>query len=128
MARGTISVARRMAILCENALVVTLDQRLPLLHWQQILIDHGIIAEIGKRVSIGNSPVAERVDCSGKIVMPALINAHSHLTEILQRSFRDNVRMEIWKGYRARTEEMANLTSADIGIAAELACVEMLNA
>ena len=126
MARGTISVARRMAILCENALVVTLDQRLPLLHGQQILIDHGIIAEIGKRVSIGNSAVAERVDCSGKIVMPGLINAHSHLTEILQRSFRDNVRMEIWKGYRARTEEMANLTSADIGIAAELACAEML--
>lgn len=107
MARGTISVARRMAILCENALVVTLDQRLPLLHGQQILIDHGIIAEVGKRVSIGNSAVAERVDCSGKIVMPGLINAHSHLTEILQRSFRDNVRMEIWKGHRARTEEMA---------------------
>ena len=115
-----------MAILCENARVVTLDAQTPVLHGQQILIDQGIIADIGNRVRISNSAVAERVDCSGKIVMPGLINAHSHLTEILQRSFRDNVRMEIWKGYRARTEEMADPTAAEIGIAAELACAEML--
>jgi len=115
-----------MAILCENADVVTLDQQTPVLHGQQILIDQGIIADIGNRVRMSNSAVAERVDCSGKIVMPGLINAHSHLTEILQRSFRDNVRMEIWKGYRAHTEEMADLTAAEIGIAAELACAEML--
>jgi 5-methylthioadenosine/S-adenosylhomocysteine deaminase len=115
-----------MAIICENALIVTLDQRMPVLQDQQILIDQGIIAEIGKRVRISDSAGTERVDCSGKIVMPGLINAHAHLTEILQRSFRDNVRMEIWKGYRARTEEMADPTAAEIGLAAELACAEML--
>jgi 5-methylthioadenosine/S-adenosylhomocysteine deaminase len=115
-----------MAILCENAHVVTLDQQKPVLHGQQILIDQGIIADIGNRVKIRNSAVTKRMDCSGKIVMPGLINTHSHLTEILQRSFRDNVRMEIWKGYRARTEEMADPTAVEIGIAAELACAEML--
>jgi hypothetical protein len=30
-----------MAILCENAHVVTLDQQTPVLHGQQILIDRG---------------------------------------------------------------------------------------
>src|SRR6266568_7530241 len=113
-----------MAILCENASVVTLDPRRPVLQDQQILIDQGIIAEIGKRVRTNDAALTERIDCSGKIVMPGLVNAHSHLTEILQRSFRDNVRMEIWKGYRARTEEMADPTAAEIGLAAELACAE----
>jgi cytosine/adenosine deaminase-related metal-dependent hydrolase len=60
------------------------------------------------------------------IVMPGLVNAHSHLTEILQKSFRDNVRMEIWRSYRANTEDRAHLQAEEIGIAAELACCEML--
>lgn len=58
--------------------------------------------------------------------MPGLVNTHSHLTEILQRSLRDNARMEIWRGYRARTEEIADPTAKEIGTAAELACAEML--
>jgi 5-methylthioadenosine/S-adenosylhomocysteine deaminase len=115
-----------MAIICENALIVTLDPRRPVLQDQQILIDQGVIAEIGNRVRTNDAALTERIDCSGKIMMPGLVNAHSHLTEILQRSFRDNVRMEIWKGYRARTEEMADPTAAEIGLAAELACAEML--
>lgn len=115
-----------MAILCENASVVTLEKETPLLDRQQILIHKGVIADIGERVRTAGLVIEERIDCSGKIVMPGLINTHSHLTEILQRSFRDNVRMEIWRGYRAQTEERANLTAAEIGAAAELACAEML--
>src|SRR5262249_56264798 len=43
-----------------------------------------------------------------------------------QRSFRDNARMEIWRGYRAMTEDLAHLKADEIGVAAELACSEML--
>ena len=115
-----------MTILCENALVVTLEKQRPILEGQQILIDRGAIAEVGKRIRTDGFVISKRIDCSGRIVMPGLVNTHSHLTEILQRSLRDNVRMEIWRGYRARTEEMANPTAKEIGAAAELACAEML--
>ena len=86
----------------------------------------GMIAAVGKKINTAGLTIHQRIDCSGKIVMPGLVNTHSHLTEILQRSFRDNLRMEVWRGYRARTEEMANPTAAEIGAAAELACAEML--
>ncbi len=115
-----------MAILCTNALVVTLDRWEPILKEQQLLIDQGVIVEAGKRVMAGGFRIEERLDCSGKIVMPGLVNTHSHLTEILQRSLRDNVRMEMWRRYRALTEEMANPSAEEIGAAAELACAEML--
>ena len=75
-----------MAILCTNALVVNLDRRKPILKEQQILIDQGVIVQVGKRIMAGGFRVEERLDCSGKIVMPGLVNTHSHLTEILQRS------------------------------------------
>ncbi len=115
-----------MAILFENALVVTLEKQKPILEGQQLVVDQGMIAAMGNRIKTERFEINERIDCSGMIVMPGLINAHSHLTEILQRSLRDNVRMEIWRGYRVLTEEMANLCPEEIGAAAELACAEML--
>jgi guanine deaminase len=111
-------------ILLEDVTVLTLDRRKPLLERQRILIDGGVIAAVARRV---DAPLeARRIDCSGMIAMPGLVNAHSHLTEILQRSFRDNLPMEIWRGERARTEERARLGPEEISAAAELACAEML--
>src|SRR5947208_3149957 len=115
-----------MAILLENASVVTLNATKPILEARQILIDDGTIAQVGRKIHTEGTPITKRIDCSGMIVMPGLVNAHCHLTEILQKSFCDNMRMEIWRGYRATTEDLAKLTAAEIGTAAELACSEML--
>lgn len=93
---------------------------------QQLVIDQGSIADFGDHIISKRFAIESCIDCSGKIVMPGLINAHSHLTEILQKSFRDNVRMEIWREYRSRTEEMAHLGAEEIRAAAQLACAEML--
>ncbi|HEV8725088.1 MAG TPA: amidohydrolase [Candidatus Binatia bacterium] len=115
-----------MAILLENASLVTLNASKPILEAQQILIHEGTIAQVGRKIHTRGLPITRRIDCSEMIVMPGLVNAHSHLTEILQKSFRDNVRMEIWRGYRATTEDLAHLKAEEIGTAAELACSEML--
>lgn len=113
-------------ILCDHARLLALDKPRPVVEDQQILIEGGVIAAVGRKIDTAGLPIHQRIDCSDKIVMPGLVNTHSHLTEILQRSFRDNLRMEVWRGYRARTEELADLTAAEIGAAAELACAEML--
>jgi len=91
-----------MAILLENATVVTLNRSKPVLVAQQILIHDGAIAQMGRKIDT-RLPITKRMDCSEMIVMPGLVNAHSHLTEILQKSFRDNARMEIWRSYRTTT-------------------------
>ena len=115
-----------MSILLENAAVVTLNSSKAVIEGQQIFIHDRTIAQFGRKIQTRGLPITKRIDCSGMIVMPGLVNAHSHLTEILQKSFRDNVRMEIWRGYRATTEDLAHLTPEEIGTAAELACSEML--
>jgi 5-methylthioadenosine/S-adenosylhomocysteine deaminase len=115
-----------MTILLENASVVTLNRSKPVVEGQQILIHEGLIAQMERKIHTKGLPITKRIDCSQMIVMPGLVNAHSHLTEILQKSFRDNVRMEIWRGYRATTEDLAHLKPEEIGTAAELACSEML--
>jgi cytosine/adenosine deaminase-related metal-dependent hydrolase len=115
-----------MAILLNNATVVTLNDSKPVLEGQQILVHDGTIAQLGRKIDAQGMPITKRIDCTGMIVMPGLVNAHSHLTEILQKSFRDSARMEIWRSYRALTEDMAHLKAEEIAAAAELACSEML--
>src|ERR1044071_3454166 len=115
-----------MATLLENATVVMLNRTKPVVGQQQILIHQGKIHRFGPSVDTRGVQVTKRIDCSEMIVMPGLVNAHCHLTEILQKSFRDNARMEIWRTYRTTTEDLANLTAEEIGTAAELACSEML--
>lgn len=84
-----------MALLLENATLVTLDPQRPVLGGQQLLVDRGVIAGMGSRIMPAGFAAEKRIDCSGKSVMPGLVNAHSHLAEILQRSRRDNVRMDV---------------------------------
>ena len=74
---------------------------------QQLLIQDGKISWIGEQLKTDLAAIDRRIDCSGKIVLPGLINTHSHLMEIPQRSFRDNVRKEVWIRKRQSTEEAA---------------------
>ncbi len=44
-----------------------------------IVVDNDCIEAIGHPASVGALPNARRVDCSGHVVLPGLVNAHSHL-------------------------------------------------
>jgi 5-methylthioadenosine/S-adenosylhomocysteine deaminase len=95
-------------ILLQHATLVTMDERKPVLKNQELLIQDGRINGLGGQLKTNGGAIDERIDCLGKIVIPGLVNAHSHLLEILQRSFRDNVRKEVWLRQRQMTEEAAS--------------------
>lgn len=115
-----------MAVLLKNAAVVTAANQKSLLNNMEVLIDHGVITAVGKKVKTADLRIQEVIDCAGRVVMPGLVNAHSHVTEILQRSFRDNAVKEVWRALRSKTEEAVNLEPEQITAAAALACGEML--
>jgi 5-methylthioadenosine/S-adenosylhomocysteine deaminase len=49
---------------------------------------------------------AEVVDCAGQIVMPGLINAHTHVPMSLLRGLVDDVRLDVWlHGYMLPVEK-----------------------
>jgi 5-methylthioadenosine/S-adenosylhomocysteine deaminase len=55
--------------------------------------DHGAVSQ------------AEVIDARDKVVMPGLVNAHSHHTEVLQRSLRDALPFELWRLERRGVED-----------------------
>jgi 5-methylthioadenosine/S-adenosylhomocysteine deaminase len=69
---------------------------------------------------------AERVDCAGRIVMPGLVNAHTHAAMTLLRGLADDLRLDVWlMGYMMPVER--EFVSADfVRVGTQLGCAEMI--
>ncbi|MET9785774.1 amidohydrolase [Streptomyces canus] len=92
---------------------------------QDILVEDGVIAWLGPAGSGPEAAGAETVDGTGLIAVPGLVNAHTHGPMTLMRGAAEDVSVEAWFNERVWPMEV-NLTPADIGLGAELACAEML--
>ncbi len=65
------------------------------------------------------------IDCRGKVVMPGLINTHSHVAMTLQRSLADDIPLMRWLNEHIWPFE-AHQTVEDVKAGMELGIVEML--
>src|SRR5215468_236437 len=75
-----------MTIVIHDTTVVTVDDRDTVHYGAAIAIDGNRIAAIGPSAEIrARHPAAERIDGSGKMVMPGFANTHTHLTMTLAR-------------------------------------------
>ena len=73
-----------MALLLKNAHVV--DPSVELDGVVDVLIDGDKIAEVGEEAALrAKYPDAEIVDAKGGVIMPAFINAHTHIYSALAR-------------------------------------------
>ena len=107
-----------LSILVKGGLIVTQN-------WKREVLKGDVLIE-GNRISgVGHvkSRPDEIIDASGCIVMPGLINCHTHVSMALMRSVADDVKLE---QFLDRTFAIdAKRTPEDIGIGAALGCLEM---
>ena len=111
-----------MSILLKNCkIVITQNKERKILKDVDILIENGKIAKISKSIK---ENALETIDCSNKLVMPALFNAHTHSPMVLLRGYRDDQELEAWlKDVR---EIESKLKSKHIYAGALFACMEMI--
>ena len=81
------------ALLKNCSWVVTQDEKRDVLRDASVLIRDGRIEQIGK--SSGSSADVE-IDGRGKIALPGLINAHTHLSMVLFRGYADDMVLQDW--------------------------------
>jgi 5-methylthioadenosine/S-adenosylhomocysteine deaminase len=111
-------------VLLTNALVVTMDE-------QFNLHSDGSVAIAGNRIlAVGDIAAdyeaGERVDCRGRVILPGLVNAHTHAPMTLLRSLADDLRLDVWlMGYMMPVErEFVRPDFVTLGTT--LACAEMI--
>ncbi len=111
-----------MAILLKNCrVVVTQNAERSILKNIDILIEEGKIKEIAKNIDVSSE--CEIVDCSKKLVIPALFNAHTHASMVLFRGYRDDQELHAWLSDVWKVE--AKLKPKHIYAGALFACMEM---
>jgi 5-methylthioadenosine/S-adenosylhomocysteine deaminase len=68
----------------------------------------------------------ETIDCGGKVLMPGLVNAHTHVPMTLLRGLADDLRLDVWLlGYMLPVER--EFVSPDfVRLGTSLACVELI--
>jgi 5-methylthioadenosine/S-adenosylhomocysteine deaminase len=111
-------------LLLTNALVLTMDERFTAHSPGWVAIAGDRIAEVGGGASAFEA--SETVDCRGRIVMPGLVNAHTHAPMTLLRGLADDLRLDVWlMGYMMPVER--EFVRPDfVALGTSLACAEMI--
>jgi 5-methylthioadenosine/S-adenosylhomocysteine deaminase len=110
-----------------NALVLTMDQDFRQYHPGAVALKGDSIAAVGLEEEIKRDYSAqETVDCSGKVLMPGLINAHTHVPMTLLRGLADDLRLDVWlMGYMMPVEREF-VSPEFVRLGTLLACAEQI--
>lgn len=113
-----------MKIYIKNATIISMDLKRPQIEKNvDIEIEDNVIKNIGDNIKIEeNSKV---IDASTKIVMPGLINTHSHVPMSIFRETVDGYSLQDWLTEKIWPME-DKLTEEDIYHASKLSFLEML--
>ena len=90
---------------------------------QSLLIKNDLIAEISDEIDESN--VDKIIDATGKILLPGLVNTHTHLSMTLFRGLADDLSLDSWLNDHIWPME-ANLNGDYCYIGALLAAVELI--
>jgi 5-methylthioadenosine/S-adenosylhomocysteine deaminase len=82
-----------MDILIKNGVFVTMDKDRRVLKNFSLAVEDGVIKEMGANIT-GEADFV--LDAEGKIVLPGLINAHTHLAMTLLRGIADDLELMKW--------------------------------
>ena len=114
-----------MDLLIKNGTVVTCNDKNEVLEDVCISIKDGIIESIDSIENIDESKYKRVIDAKNKIVMPGLVNAHTHSGMSIFRNFTQEMPLEEWLFDNIFPVE-AKLTKEDIHYGTMLSIAEMI--
>jgi len=117
----------RVDLLVLNGTLVTMDKD------HRIIQDAGIAVEHGRIVAVGSSKdivrmysASTRVDATGKIIIPGLINGHTHIPMTLFRGLADDLDLQEWLTKYIFPAEAKNVTEEFVRAGTRLGLAEMI--
>ncbi len=107
-----------------NGLIVTCNDDFEIIEFGRILVKDGNIAVIDSNTS--NIKTAKEIDAKGCIVMPGLINAHTHLPMSMFRGLADDLPLMEWLNEHIFPAESKFIDPAFVQIGTRLSIAETL--
>ena len=113
-------------ILLRGGTVVTMNDKYDVYEDGAVAIRGDAIVAVGPTEAIVRDyQAAETVDCTDSVIMPGLVNAHTHIPMTLMRGLNDDLRLDVWLGYLMPVEREF-VTPDFVKLGARVACAEMI--
>jgi 5-methylthioadenosine/S-adenosylhomocysteine deaminase len=114
-------------LLVEHGTVVSVDREHRVIPDGAVAIGKGRILAVGPRGEIsGEYHGRETLDARGGLIIPGLINAHTHAAMVLFRGIADDLRLMEWLENYIFPAEARNVTADFVRAGTRLAALEMI--
>jgi 5-methylthioadenosine/S-adenosylhomocysteine deaminase len=111
--------------LIHDAVVLTANPAFDILRGGWVGVSDGKIQALGSGPAPGRAAARERIDARGGILMPGLVNTHTHLPMTLFRGLADDLPLKAWLEEHIFPAEAAVIAPAAVHEGTLLACAEM---
>jgi len=114
-------------LIIHNGTAVTVNEHLDIVEGALIGVQKGVIATVTSRPAGAALPdAAVVIDAGGGIIMPGLVNTHTHLPMTLFRGLADDLPLDVWLNEHMFPVESQFITPENVKWGTQLACLEML--
>jgi 5-methylthioadenosine/S-adenosylhomocysteine deaminase len=114
-------------LIVQGDYIVTMDDRLSVIRNGAVAVDEGIIVAIGSADDVtAEYSAAETLPANNRVVLPGLINGHSHAAMTLLRGVADDLELMTWLNDYIFPAEVEFVDAEFVRIGTELACWEMI--
>jgi 5-methylthioadenosine/S-adenosylhomocysteine deaminase len=118
---------RQVSLVVTNAIVVTMDAAGRVIQNGAVAIDGSDIAGVDTADAIRKQfRGAESIDAGGQIVMPGLINTHTHAPMVLYRGLADDLALTEWLNKYIFPAEAKTVSPEMVRAGTRLAALEMI--
>ena len=117
--------AKSADILVENGTVLTLNTNDTEISNGAVAISKDTITAIGPAIDFSDWSISRVIDANGGIIMPGLINSHTHASMTCFRGLADDLQLMTWLNDHIFPAE-AKLDDPKVYSGALLACAEMI--
>jgi 5-methylthioadenosine/S-adenosylhomocysteine deaminase len=119
--------AQAVDLLITNGIIVTMDADRRIIESGAVAVRGGSIAAVGTAAQIAAGyTAAETIDARGGVVMPGLINTHTHAPMVLYRGLGDDLALMDWLQKYIFPAEAKTVSPAFVRTGTELAALEMI--
>ncbi len=125
--RRPIPGGREVSLIVTNAMVVTMDPGKRVLNPGSIAIDGTSIVAVDRPDVIASQfRGREQISATGRVVMPGLINTHTHAPMVLYRGLADDLVLMDWLQKYIFPAEAKTVSPEFVRIGTRLAALEMI--
>lgn len=119
-------MTEQVDLLLTGGTVVTMNTRYDVYEVGAVAVRDDSIVAAGPADRMAKTYRADEVvDCHDTVIMPGLVNAHTHIPMTLMRGLNDDLRLDVWLGYLMPVEREF-VTPEFVQLGTRVACAEMI--